>query len=166
MIRCKTVVALLLLAICASAGAQMRRAPGQAEAGVPVEIALQVGANKYAATGQGQCRFSEEGSIYGVQASQFSVSHSAGNQSLRLTLWRPKNGGSEMLALHVSMGGKGYEVDTVKGTKRDTKGSGQAKMQKSGDGATFTIDAVAQGGAKISGTIKCGGFTPIRAEGG
>ena len=167
MIRSKTAVALLSLAICASAGAQMRRAPGQAAAGVPVEIALQVGATKYAATGQGQCRFSGQGSIYGVQASQVSVSHSTGNQSLQLTLWQPKNGGADMLALHVSMGDKRYEVDTVKaGAKRDTKGSGQAKMQKSGDGATFTIDAVAQGGGKISGTVKCGGFTPIHAEGG
>lgn len=167
MIRCKTAVALLLLAVCAAAGAQMRRAPGQAEAGVPLEIALQVGASQYAASGQGQCRFSEQGSIYGVQAAQFSVSHSAGNQSLQLTLWQPKNGGSDMLALHVSMGGKRYEVDTVKaGAKRDSKGSGQAKMHKSGGGATFTIDAVAQGGGKISGTVKCGGFTPIRAEGG
>lgn len=155
------------LAVCtASTEAQVRRAPGAA-AGVPVEVALQVGAKKYTASGQGECKFSEQGSIYDVPASQFFVSHRASSQSSQLTLWSPKDGRPEMVALHISMGGKQYEVDTVKaGAKRDTKGSGQAKMRKSGAGATFTIDAVTQGGEKISGTVKCGGLTPIHAEGG
>jgi hypothetical protein len=156
MMRSKIAVAVLSLAAC-----------NYVAAAVPVEVTLQAGPGKYTAAGQGECRFSEQGSIYGVQASQYSVSQSAGRQSLQLTLWQPKSGGAPMLGLHVSMDGKRYEVDTVKaGSKTQTKGSGQAKVQKGAAGAVFNIDAVTQGGEKITGTIKCGGFSPIQAEGG
>jgi hypothetical protein len=156
MIRSKIAVAMLSLA-----------SSSYAAAAVPMEVALQAGAAKYSGAGQGECRFSEQGSIYGVQASQYSVSQSAGKQSLQLTLWQPKSGGAPMLGLHVSIDGKRYEVDTVKaGSKTQTKGSGQAKVQKGGAGAVFNIDAVTQGGEKITGTIKCAGFSPIQAEGG
>lgn len=155
------------LAVCAtSPEAQMRRQPGQA-AGVPVEVALQVGANKYNASGQGECKSAESGSIYGILASQSSVSHGEGGKSLHLTLWQPKNGPAEMMTLFISVAGKRYNVDTVKApAKRDTKGSGHTKLQRNGAGAVFTVDAVAGGGEKISGTIKCGSFMPIEAEGG
>jgi len=75
--------------------------------------------------------------------------------------------GTEMVTMRVLSGGKRYEVDTVKGgAKRDTKGSAQAKVQRSGSGATVTVAAVASSGEKIAGTIKCGGLTPMQAEGG
>ncbi len=72
-----------------------------------------------------------------------------------------------MMTLHVSIGGNRYEVDTVKGgAKRETKGAGKTTFQKTGAGAVFTIAAVANGGEKIIGTIKCGRFAAIQAEGG
>jgi hypothetical protein len=52
------------------------------------------------------------------------------------------------------------------GPKKDTKGSAQTSLQKGGSGAALTINAVAGSGEKITGTIKCGGLTPIVAEGG
>jgi hypothetical protein len=165
MISSKIIFTLVLLVVCASAAAQ-RRGPGSEQA-VPVEVALQVGAGKYAATSPGECKFSEQGSIYGLQASQYSVSQSAGSRSLHLVLWQPKTGGAAMLGLNVSMDGKRYDVDTVKaGSKTQTSGSGQAKVVKGGAGATFVVDAVTKGGEKITGTIKCPGFDSIRAEGG
>jgi hypothetical protein len=55
---------------------------------------------------------------------QYSVSQRSGNESIRLTLWQPKDGSPGMLSLHVSSGASRYEVDTVKGgAKRDIKGS-------------------------------------------
>ncbi|MDB5923327.1 MAG: hypothetical protein JWN13_2263 [Betaproteobacteria bacterium] len=160
-------IAAAALAVCVtSLHAQMRRQAGQAAAGVPVEVHLQVGASKYNASGTGECRMAERGSIYGVAASQFAVSHSAGAESLSLTLWQPKNG-TDMVTLLVASGSKRYEVDTVKGgAKKDAKGSAQATVQRNGSGATITIAAVTAGGEKIAGTIKCGGLTPIQAEGG
>ena len=154
------------LAVCVSSlHAQMRHA-GQTATGVPVEIHLQVGAAKYNANGTGECRVAERGSIYGVPASQFTVSHSAAGESLSVTRWQPKNG-ADMATMVVSTGGKRYEVDTVKASpKKDTKGSAQTTLQRNGSGATLTIAAVAGGGEKMTGMIKCGGVTPIQAEGG
>ena len=160
------IMAAAALAVCvASLHAQVRHT-GQAAAGVPVEIHLQVGAAKYNVSGMGECRVAERGSIYGVAASQFAVAHNAAGQSLSLTRWQPKNG-ADMVSMIVSSGGKRYEIDTVKaGPKKDTKGSAQTTLQKNGSGATLTITAVAGGGEKIAGTIKCGALTPIQAEGG
>jgi hypothetical protein len=133
----------------------------------PVEIALQAGAKKYEFSGQGECKAAQQASIYGINAALYSVSHNAGGRRLNLTLWQPKSGSAEMMTLQVSDGSTRYEVDTVKGgAKRETKGSGKATLQKSGAGGVFTIAAVAATGEKIGGTIKCGRFGGIQAEGG
>ena len=147
--------------------AQTRRAATESAGGVPVEITLQVGSQKYNASGNGECRSAERASIYGVSASQFAVSHTAsGGNSLNLTRWQPTNG-ADMLTLSVTTGGKRYDVDTVKaGPKKDTKGSAQTTLQRSGNGAVLSINAVAASGEKISGTIKCSALAPVRAEGG
>jgi hypothetical protein len=158
------VLAAVAVALATSSHAQ-RRAPAQ-PAGVPIEIHLQMGTAKYDASGTGECRAAERASIYGVAASQFAVTHNAGAQSLNATLWQPKTGGA-MLTMTVSNAGKRYEVDTVKaGPKKDTKGSAHATLSKSGSSATLTISAVAVGGEKIGGTIKCGSVSAIQAEGG
>jgi hypothetical protein len=133
----------------------------------PLEIALQVGAKKYAFSGEGECKAAPQASIYGINAALYSVSQRAGSRGLSLTLWQPKNGSAEMMTLHVSDGASRYEVDTVKGgAKRETKGSGKTTLQKSGTGGVFTIQAVAGSGEKIGGTIKCARFGGIQAEGG
>src|SRR5215210_5551469 len=95
----------------------------QAQPG-PVDIALQVGATKYQFSGNADCKAAPQTSIYGISAALYSVTHSAGAQSLHLTLWQPKNGSPDMMTLTVSNGSTRYEVDTVKGgNKRDPKGS-------------------------------------------
>jgi hypothetical protein len=157
------------LAFAVGAGslhAQVRRQPAQPET-APVEIALQVGAKKYEFIGQGECKEAPQASIYGIHAALYSVSHSAGGRRLYLTLWQPKNGSAEMMTLQVSDGSSRYDVDTVKGgAKREIKGSGKATLQKSGAGGVFTLAAIAGSGEKIAGTIKCGRFGGIQAEGG
>jgi hypothetical protein len=131
------------------------------------DISLQAGGEKYQASGQGECKAAPQASIYGVSAAMYSVSHRAGKQSLNLTLWQPANGAANMMSLHLATGSKSYIVDTVKaGTKRDTKGSGKASIEKSGAGGAIVIDAVAGGGEKITGRIQCRTFGAIQAEGG
>jgi hypothetical protein len=131
-----------------------------------VDVSLQVAGRKYQASGPGECKVAPRASIYGVTAALTSVSHSAGNNALNLSLWQPA-GAPAMMSLHVSDGSKSYVVDTVKGgSKRDIKGSGSAKLEKSGEGGTIVVDAVAASGEKITGRIVCKRFGAVQAEGG
>jgi hypothetical protein len=137
--------------------------PGLAQA-TPVEVTLQVGSGKYRFSGEGQCKASQQASIYGVNAALYMVSHHSPRQSLNLTVWQPKSGAPNMISLRVYTGARTYDVDTVKGgSKQATKGSGSATVDKSG---VFTLDAVAASGEKITGTVRCAGFGGIQAEGG
>ena len=146
--------------------AQVRGSPGSA-LGVPAAIALNVGNETYSFSGDVDCKAAPQASIYGIPAELFSVTHSAGASSVQLSLWRPKREKPDMMSLHVALGNARYVVDTViAGQKRDTKGSGQTTFQKSGDGGTFTIAAVASNGAQIRGTIKCSRFNRVVPEGG
>jgi hypothetical protein len=132
-----------------------------------VDVSLQIAGKQYQASGQGECKAAPRASIYGVPAALTSVSQRAGGDSLNLSLWQPTAGAPAMLSLHVSTGSKSYVVDTVKGgSKRDTKGSGSAKLEKSGEGGAIVIDAVAAGGEKITGRIVCQRFGAVHAEGG
>ena len=131
------------------------------------EIALKVGSKDYRSSGPAECKAAAQASIYGIAAAQYSVAQRAGNESLRLTLWQPKDGSPSMLSLQVSSGGNRYEVDTVKGGgKRDIKGSAKASLQNSGAGGVFTIDARTASGEAITGKIACSRFGAIHAEGG
>ena len=132
-----------------------------------VDASLEVGGKKYQGSGQGECKAAPRASIYGVPAALTSVSQRSGGGSLNLSLWQPRNNEPAMMSLHLSLGSKSYVVDTVKaGSKRDTKGSGKATLEKSGAGGTIVIDAVAAGGEKIRGRIECRSFGAVHAEGG
>jgi hypothetical protein len=153
----------------ASSGAPSRsaRAPAARDEASTAEIALKVGSKDYRSSGPAECKAAAQASIYGIAAAQYSVSQRSGNESLRLTLWQPKDGSPAMLSLHVSSNGSRYEVDTVKGgAKRDIKGSGTASLQKSGAGGVFTIDARALSGEALAGKITCSRFGALQAEGG
>ena len=131
------------------------------------DVSLEVGEKKYQASGQGECKAAPRASIYGVPASLTSVSQRSGSGSLNLSLWQPRGEEPAMMSLHLSLGSKSYVVDTVKaGSKRDTRGSGKATLEKSGAGGTIVIDAVAAGGEKIRGRIQCRSFGAVHAEGG
>ncbi len=159
-----TIAAFICCVLALGAGATC--AQGM-DAPVTGEVALQVGTQSYRGSGTTECRASRDASIYDIPALLFSVAQSSGKDNMRLSVWQPKNGKPDMMTLHVSLGGKSYEVDTVKGgDKRDTRGSGQARFEKVRLGGTFTIDAVAANGTKITGTVKCSRFTGIVAEGG
>ena len=156
-----------LVEASSAAPSRSARAPASRDEASTAEIALKVGSKDYRSSGLAECKAAAQASIYGIAAAQYSVSQRSGNESLRLTLWQPKDGSPSMLSLHVSSGGSRYEVDTVKGgAKRDIKGSGKASLQKSGAGGVFTIDARAMSGEAIAGKIACSRFGAIQAEGG
>jgi hypothetical protein len=159
--------ALLSLSV-ASGPAFAQREANPASQPAQVDVALQVGNSAYRASGPGECKASREASIYGVRASLYSAAHNSGRDRLRLTLWQPTDGSGKMVGLHVSLDGKSYEVDTVKGSKtaRPVKGSATVKVEPTSAGGTFSIDAAAGDGTKIMGTIRCSHFGRIVAEGG
>ena len=65
-----------------------------------------------------------------------------------------------MVTLSISVGGKRYDVSTVKSPQAtQASGSASVKFASQGGGATFTVDATTASGAKLNGTIKCESFT-------
>lgn len=126
------------------------------------DISLQVGSQKYNASGTGECKHAPRASIYDIPAALYSVSQRGGKDSLNLSVWQPTDGKPNMISLNVTAGGKSYVVDTVK----NKKGSGKAAVESSGRGGTITLDAVAASGEKITGKIQCRAFGGVTAEGG
>ena len=135
--------------------------------GVDVSIALKVAGQTYAFNGKGECTYAPVASIYGAGAQQWRVEGRNSQGSSSLTFWRLAAGSGDMFSLYASTGGKSYIVNTVKtsgGGK--VEGSGKVTFTSGGSGGTFTIDATAAKGGTITGTMKCGAFSPAVAEGG
>jgi hypothetical protein len=93
----------------------------------------------------------------------WTVSQNIEGRSAQLTLWRAKKDATETFSLSVN-DKKSVTVSTVRGGQ--VTGSGTVKLQPSGKGGTFTIDAKTASGESVTGTIVCPAFTPAIAEGG
>jgi hypothetical protein len=146
-----------------------RREPGRGQAAtVTATIALRAGADAFDVNGPAQCKHAPQASIYGVNAEMWSVQHNDSRRALTMTVWKPSDGSQPMLSLTLSTGGKEARVSTVKGPggQSQPSGTGTVAYAAEGKGGTFTINATAAGGMKISGTVKCDAFTPLVAEGG
>jgi len=71
------------------------------------------------------------------------------------------------VSLALNIGNKRYSVSTIKvGSNGTVEGSGKITLAREGAGGTFTVDATAANGTKITGTVKCDAFTAAIAEGG
>lgn len=128
-------------------------------AALMIDVALTVGGVSYTAKAPGECNYSTESTIFELPATMWAARQHEGNRNVNFTLWHPKKGGGDMLTLFVTIGNKTHRVNTVKiGSHADVQGSGQATFEKSGAGGIFTIEAIADTGAKISGRISCSGF--------
>lgn len=161
-----TVVA--ALACLGSSPAQARaEAGGPNDVPSPLQISLKLGEETpYRFSGEGICEHAPDGSIYDAPAALWSVRHAEARRSLTLSFWRVKGQG-DMLTLGISIAGESHRVNTVRiGTKGQPEGSGRATYTSSGNGGAFSIDVVASDGTPIAGTVSCGRFTPIVAEGG
>ncbi len=158
----------LVFASVATAQRPTRRAPGMPpDDKVGIAIALQAGGAPYRFTGQATCTHEAKGYIYAIPAQQWRVEQNEGARSVSLTFWRPAGGSGDMFTLYVQGGGKTYAVDTVKTNNGGSpEGSGEMTFAPAGAGGTFTVNATAANGAKVSGTITCDGFRAAVAEGG
>ncbi len=148
------VSAALMGSVAASA---QRRPPGSQEKKVGVAIDLKVNGTPYTFKGEASCDHLAKGSIYDIAAERWSVRHDDNGRNISLSLWRPANGTGDMVQLNVNMGGKRYDVSTIK-SPQGPSGSGSVKLVTEGTGGTFTVDATTPSAGKITGTIKCDAF--------
>lgn len=146
------------LMFSAAASAQ-RRPLGSQEQKVAVAIDLNVNGTPYTFKGEASCDHLAKGSIYDIAAQRWSVRHDDNGRNLNLSLWRPASGAGDMVQLNIYLGGKRYDVSTIK-SPQGPSGSGTAKLVPEGTGGTFTIDATTPSAGKITGTIKCAAFPP------
>jgi hypothetical protein len=134
---------------------------------VAVTVAVQTPDGPYQFKGPAICFHMASTTVSGVSGQNWQVAHQEGERSLILSVVRPASGGEDMFSLHVLVGGNKYVTNTVamrRGTvKMPTQGSGSIRFEPAGTGGTFTIDATAVNGSKISGTVKCEAF-PERLE--
>lgn len=156
------VSATLLFSGAASA---QRRPVGSEEQKVGVAIDLRVNGTPYTFKGDASCDHLAKGSIYDVVAERWSVRHDDEGRNFNLSLWRPASGAGDMVQLSISMGGKRYDVSTIK-SPQGPSGSGSVKLAPEGKGGTFTVDATTASAAKITGTIRCAAFPASRAVAG
>lgn len=158
----------LVLASVAIAQRQAPRAPGTpADDKVGVAIALRAGGESYQFSGAATCTHEPKGYIYAIPAQLWTVEQREGARSVGLTFWKPASGSGDMFMLRVSSGGKTYTTNTVKTKNGGTpQGAGEVTFASAGSAGTFTVNATAANGAKISGTIKCDAFRRAVAEGG
>jgi hypothetical protein len=138
---------------------------GQGDDTSPLQVALRVGESTYRFGGEGLCQHSADGVVDQAPAERWSVRHTEATRSVHLAFWRVREHG-DAFTLGLSLSGASHRVSTVRiGSKGEPDGSGRAAFTPSGNGGTFSIDAVAGDGTAISGTISCGRFTPVVEEG-
>ena len=143
--------------MCSGAAFGQRRLPGSQEKKVGVAIDLKVNGTPYTFKGEASCDHLAKGSIYDIAGERWSVRQDDNGRNMNLTLWRPANGSGDMVQLNVYMGGKRYDVSTIK-SPQGPSGSGSVKLVMEGTGGTFTVDATTPSAGKITGTIKCDAF--------
>ncbi len=147
----------------ASIGAAQRGS----ETGADVSIALKLAGQTYAFNGKSACTYAPVASIYGTKAQQLRVESHDAQGSASLTFWRPAAGSGDMFSLSATTGGKSYSVNTIKTSGGGTpEGFGKVAFTPAKSGGTFTIDATAANGSKITGTMTCSVFSAPVAEGG
>lgn len=156
-------LAFVITAWTAAAADQVRRQSSPGPQTVPVNVSLKTGAATYSSNAPGTCSHAPTASIYGVLSEMWTVSQNAEGRSAQLTLWRSQKDAAETFSLSLN-DKKSLTISTVRGGQ--ISGSGTVKLEPSGKGGTFTIDAKTASGETVTGTIGCPAFTPATAEGG
>jgi hypothetical protein len=132
----------------------------------PIQIDLSVAGAPYAVSARGTCLAQPHGTLYEVPAAQWNARHRDPQRYANLAFWRV-HGVGDQFNLGVMVGPTLHRVSTVsvkgKGTRQ---GGGSVTMAPKGMGGTFTIDATADTGAHIRGTITCGTFASPAEDNG
>jgi hypothetical protein len=155
--------ALVVVAILLSAAASRAQDPDPQSA---IQLDLRIGGVAYAISARGTCLAQPHGSLYDVPASQWTARHRDGQRYANLAFWRLASGG-DMFNLGVLLGPTLHRVSTVKVQgKGDPHGSGRVTLALKDGGGTFLVDALADTGVRVTGSIACGAFTrPVEDNG-
>jgi len=154
---------IFLLAILAAAAASHAQDPDPQSA---IQLDLRIGATPYVVSARGTCLAQPYGTLYDVPAAQWNARHRDDERYANLAFWRVQNGG-DMFNLGVLLGSTMHRISTVKVQgKGEAHGTGRVTLTRNGSCGTFTIDASADTGARITGTITCGAFArPVEDNG-
>ena len=154
---------MLLVAVMAAAAAPHAQDPDPQSA---IQVNLRIGATPYVVSARGTCLTNPHGTLYDVPAAQWNARHRDAQRYANLAFWRVQ-GSAEMFTLGVLLGPTMHRVSTVKVQgKGDPHGHGRVTFASSGAGGSFTIDATADTGAHVTGTITCGAFArPVEDNG-
>jgi hypothetical protein len=152
--------ALSILGLVAIAGTVPPAGSAAAEnAAATVTVDLQVNGSPLAFSAEGECTFTDQGSIYEKPSLSWSATVKSGTRYVNYANWRLKSSGADMMNLSVMIGNKEHRISTVKvDAQGQPRGSGTSTFAKNGQGGLFTLDAIADSGAKISGRITCSAF--------
>jgi hypothetical protein len=152
----------LILGTACQAAAQKEVDPGN------LNISATVGGKAYQSEGVGTCKHEPDAAIYNVPAALWMVeqdgSADASIKSLRLTVWRPKDGSPEQISLNLTTRSGSHRIDV--GGRGDQVGSAKMSLAKSGAGGRFELKGRDQAGSSIDLLISCPAFAGIEAEGG
>jgi hypothetical protein len=154
---------MLIVALLASAAVPSAQDPDSQSS---IRLDLKVGPTAYVVAAQGTCLAQPHGTLYEVPAQQWSARHRDGGRYANLAFWRVQKAG-DMFTLGVLIGPTLHKVSTIRvAGNGDSHGQGTVTFAPYGAGGTFTIDATADTGARITGTITCGAFTrPVEDNG-
>lgn len=132
----------------------------------PIQLDLRVGSVAYQLSATGTCLAQPHGTLYEVPAAQWNARHRDGQRYVNLAFWRVRPGG-DMFTLGVMIGPTLHRVSTVRVQgKGGAHGSGSVTLVLKGSGGAFQLDATADTGVRITGTITCGAFTrPVEDNG-
>jgi hypothetical protein len=154
---------LLVVGLLAVAPALFAQDPDPQSA---IQLDLRIGSTPYVVSARGTCLAQPHGTLYDVSAAQWSARHRDDQRYANLAFWRVRNSG-DMFNLGVLLGSTMHRISTVKVQGHgETHGTGRVTFTPNGGGGSFAIDATADTGARITGTITCGAFAkPVEDNG-
>ena len=150
---------LLAAAVAATFGTAFPSAhvPLRPPGSISVTVDLTVGGVPVVARAPGECRYASIASVPNTPLQTWSARRTDGGDDVNVTLWRLSQG--DTFSLSVTAWGKTHRVSTGVPQGDIPHGAGTARFQQWGPRGQFQIDAVADTGATIRGTISCSAFT-------
>ena len=150
------------------AGAGTTGSPSSSRGTVPMTVSAEVDGKAYRASGPGECATSSESSIYDVPASQWHAlwegPEGSAIRRINLIVWRPKDGGPDMVGLSLQTAETTHQIATVKGGR--LAGSGSPGVRAEGRGGILTVSGEDDHGDAVELAVQCERFDEVVAEGG
>jgi hypothetical protein len=134
------------------------RLPGPRPA-VAIVAAVDLDGKHYEFTGTGECRASQDSSIYGRPAAQWGASFEATKGALshlNLTVWIPAKGGAAEVTFSARAGATSFDVSTVNGGT--IRGRASGRVERQGAAGTLVVEGVTASGKTVKASVRCARF--------